>query len=112
MKANSLTVNFDEKRIYFVNLLASSIESVDLEGRGRVVLLSNIEDKPVTLTLYKADIYFSNWEKRSIEKIEKGSKVRTVIYKTSDKEINDMLIYHPSRQVKTYLLVEIESQFY
>uniref|UniRef100_A0A8D8WXU2 Low-density lipoprotein receptor-related protein 6 n=2 Tax=Cacopsylla melanoneura TaxID=428564 RepID=A0A8D8WXU2_9HEMI len=99
VKANSLTVNYDEKRVYYVNLLLSSIESMDFEGKNKVVLVANIEDKPVTLTLYRNEIFYSNWDKKTIEKIDKSSRTRSLIYKQSDKEINDMLIYHPSRQV-------------
>ncbi|KAI5724237.1 hypothetical protein M8J77_000155 [Diaphorina citri] len=98
VKANSLTVNYDEKRVYYVNLLSSSIESIDIEGRNKITIVANIEDKPVTLTLYKSEIFYSNWDKRSIEKYDKTSHTRSVIYRSSEKEINDMLIYHPSRQ--------------
>lgn len=99
VKANSLTVNYEEKRIYYVNLLTSTIESIDIEGRSKVTIVASMEDKPVTLTLYKNEIFYSSWDKRSIEKIDKSTRSKKVIYRSSEKEINDMLIYHPSRQI-------------
>jgi low density lipoprotein receptor-related protein 5/6 len=58
--ASDLTLDYDRRRLYWIEINSAVISSSDLDGNdGKVIIKENIY-KPVGLTLYKDFIYWSD----------------------------------------------------
>ncbi|KDR08547.1 Low-density lipoprotein receptor-related protein 6 [Zootermopsis nevadensis] len=97
-RANGLTIDYVQHRLYWTELGQHVIESSDLEGKGRAVVIGENIEKPFGLTQYLDYIYWADWKTGIIERANKtnGSN-RTVIHNKLE-FITDILVFHTSRQ--------------
>ncbi|XP_076062572.1 low-density lipoprotein receptor-related protein 6 [Oratosquilla oratoria] len=96
-RTNGLTIDFEDRRLYWTDLDNKKIESSDLDGRNRKEILVGLQ-QPYGLTLYKDHIYWADWKLGFIERAEKlTGDNRTKIQERLD-FITDILVYHSSRQ--------------
>jgi low density lipoprotein receptor-related protein 5/6 len=97
-RANSLTIDYIERRLYWIDIDSSKIVSSDLDGTNRNVVIKEKLVKPYGLTVYQDYLYWTDWETNTIEKANKSNGFnRTVIQNQLDYVI-DLMIYHNSRQ--------------
>ena len=61
---NGLTIDYTTSRLYWVDAYLDKIETSDLEGRGRKVLLR--VSHPYGVTVYNGILYWSDWTTRSV----------------------------------------------
>ncbi|XP_039594902.1 low-density lipoprotein receptor-related protein 5 isoform X2 [Polypterus senegalus] len=96
-RANGLTIDYTDQRIYWTDLDTCMIESSDMLGQQREVIADDLPH-PFGLTQYRDYIYWTDWNLRSIERADKtNGQNRTVIQGHLD-YVMDILVFHSSRQ--------------
>ncbi|GFQ74800.1 low-density lipoprotein receptor-related protein 6 [Trichonephila clavata] len=97
-RANALTIDYIDQRLYWIDLDSKKIESSDLSGNQRIQVIGSTLYEPYSLTQYADYIYWADW---STNKIERASKIngdnRTIVQENLD-NVMDILVYHTSRQ--------------
>ena len=74
------------------------IESCDLDGKQRQVVVSGNMPQPHGLTQYEEYIYWADWTTRSIERAHKQSGENRTRIQTQVDYVMDILVFHSSRQ--------------
>uniref|UniRef100_A0A4W4GAH9 EGF-like domain-containing protein n=1 Tax=Electrophorus electricus TaxID=8005 RepID=A0A4W4GAH9_ELEEL len=96
-RANGLTIDYAERRLYWTDLDTTLIESSNMLGLEREVIADDLPH-PFGLTQYQDYIYWTDWSQRSIERANKTSgQNRTLIQGHLD-YVMDILVFHSSRQ--------------
>ncbi|XP_062917915.1 low-density lipoprotein receptor-related protein 5-like isoform X1 [Mobula hypostoma] len=96
-RANGLTIDYVEKRLYWTDLDTSMIESSNMLGQQREIIADDLPH-PFGLTQYRDYIYWTDWNLRSIERADKmNGQNRTLIQGHLD-YVMDILVFHSSRQ--------------
>ncbi|XP_025771221.1 low-density lipoprotein receptor-related protein 5 [Puma concolor] len=96
-RANDLTIDYADQRLYWTDLDTNMIESSDMLGQERVVIADDLPH-PFGLTQYSDYIYWTDWNLHSIERADKTSgRNRTLIQGHLD-FVMDILVFHSSRQ--------------
>ncbi|XP_059139258.1 prolow-density lipoprotein receptor-related protein 1-like [Physella acuta] len=97
---NGLTVDYDTRRLYWVDARSDSIHTITYDGDNyQLVLKSNEQlNHPFSLTVFGNYVYWTDWRFNSLVKANKfnGNEV-TVLYKTYQQPF-DLQMYHPMRQ--------------
>ncbi|XP_066922141.1 low-density lipoprotein receptor-related protein 5-like [Clytia hemisphaerica] len=75
---NGLAIDIDEGRLYWADSSYDRIESSDLEGRDRLVILSSIPHV-FGLTLFKDDLYWTDWTERWVALANKNGQDPQVV---------------------------------
>lgn len=95
-RANSLTIDYEHKRLYWVDIDANVIFSSNMTGENITSIFSSV-DKPIfIMTLYNNYIYWTRGN--AIERANKTNGANRQIIQEDTQEIHDMLVYHTSRQ--------------
>uniref|UniRef100_A0A8C9P8W0 Low-density lipoprotein receptor-related protein 5 n=1 Tax=Spermophilus dauricus TaxID=99837 RepID=A0A8C9P8W0_SPEDA len=96
-RANDLTIDYADQRLYWTDLDTNMIESSNMLGQDRVVIADDLPH-PFGLTQYSDYIYWTDWNLHSIERADKTSgRNRTLIQGHLD-FVMDILVFHSSRQ--------------
>uniref|UniRef100_A0A8C3W4W3 Low-density lipoprotein receptor-related protein n=1 Tax=Catagonus wagneri TaxID=51154 RepID=A0A8C3W4W3_9CETA len=96
-RANDLTIDYADQRLYWTDLDTNMIESSNMLGQERVVIADDLPH-PFGLTQYSDYIYWTDWNLHSIERADKTSgQNRTLIQGHLD-FVMDILVFHSSRQ--------------
>ncbi|XP_042878926.1 low-density lipoprotein receptor-related protein 6-like [Penaeus japonicus] len=96
-RANGLTIDFKDTRLYWTDIDNFRIESSDLEGLRREVIVRSLP-QPYGLTLYEDYVYWADWKTGTIERANKtNGENRTRIQGQLD-FVMDILVFHSSRQ--------------
>ncbi|XP_059148486.1 low-density lipoprotein receptor-related protein 6-like isoform X2 [Physella acuta] len=96
-----LTIDYQDRRLYWTRVDNHSIMSSDMNGEDiRLVVEKDIQ-QPIGLTQYQDFVYWTDSKKRSIESANKTTGLnRTVILSDIDM-VMDIHIFHTSRQSGT-----------
>ncbi|XP_046394159.1 low-density lipoprotein receptor-related protein 6 [Ischnura elegans] len=97
-RANGLTIDFVERRLYWTEFDAPAIESSDLNGHNRVQLVTKDMNRPYGLTQYQDYIYWTDWYTGDIERANKTSGDNRTKIHSKLEYITDILVFHNSRQ--------------
>ncbi|XP_043938468.1 low-density lipoprotein receptor-related protein 4 isoform X2 [Protopterus annectens] len=94
---NGLTLDYDARRIYWVDAHLDRIESADLNGKLRQVLVSHVSH-PFALTQHDRWIYWTDWQTKSIQRVEKynGRNKETILANVEG--LMDIIVISPQRQ--------------
>lgn len=97
---NGLTLDYDTRRIYWVDAHLDRIESADLHGKLRQVLVSHVSH-PFALTQQDRWIYWTDWQTKSIQRVDKysGRNKETVLANVEG--LMDIIVVSPQRQTGT-----------
>lgn len=99
-RASGLTIDLIGRRMYWTELhgAQAAIESSDLDGKNRRVLISRDTGRPYAITQYQDYIYWTDWNSGVIERADKATGLnRTTIYQHLD-HVTDMVVFHRSYQ--------------
>uniref|UniRef100_A0A3Q3IDS7 Low-density lipoprotein receptor-related protein 4 n=1 Tax=Monopterus albus TaxID=43700 RepID=A0A3Q3IDS7_MONAL len=99
---NGLTLDYDTRRIFWVDAHLDRIESSDLNGKLRQVLVSPVSH-PFALTQQDRWIYWTDWQTKSIQRVDKhtGRNKETVLANVEG--LMDIIVVSPHRQTGTNL---------
>uniref|UniRef100_A0A8D0BEN1 Low-density lipoprotein receptor-related protein 4 n=1 Tax=Salvator merianae TaxID=96440 RepID=A0A8D0BEN1_SALMN len=97
---NGLTLDYDTRRIYWVDAHLDRIESADLNGKLRQVLVNQVSH-PFALTQQDRWLYWTDWQTRSIQRVDKysGRNKETVLANVEG--LMDIIVVSPQRQTGT-----------
>ena len=68
---NGLTLDYDNKRIFWADAKYSYIHSCDYYGRNRTVIIEGNLPHPFAMTLFKQTLYWTDWTTKSIHSCNK-----------------------------------------
>lgn len=68
---NGITLDWPNRRIYWVDAQSQSIESATIEGQDRRKVLEGFLSHPYGIAVFENRIYWSDWDTKSIESCEK-----------------------------------------
>uniref|UniRef100_A0A672JJU4 Low density lipoprotein receptor-related protein 5 n=1 Tax=Salarias fasciatus TaxID=181472 RepID=A0A672JJU4_SALFA len=93
-RANGLTIDYVDHRLYWTDLDTCMIESTNMQGLQREIIVDDLPH-PFGLTQYRDFIYWTDFNLRSIQRADKRSGLnRTVVLQL----MLDILVFHSSRQ--------------
>ncbi|KAK7175881.1 hypothetical protein R3I93_000216 [Phoxinus phoxinus] len=97
---NGLTLDYDTRRIFWVDAHLDRIESSDLNGKLRQILISPVSH-PFALTQQDHWIYWTDWQTKSIQRVDKhtGRSKETVLANVEG--LMDIIVVSPQRQTGT-----------
>ncbi|XP_028649665.2 low-density lipoprotein receptor-related protein 4 isoform X1 [Erpetoichthys calabaricus] len=97
---NGLTLDYDTRRIYWVDAHLDRIESSDLSGKLRQILVSPVSH-PFALTQQDRWIYWTDWQTKSIQRVDKytGRSKETILANVEG--LMDIIVVSPQRQTGT-----------
>ncbi|XP_078114054.1 low-density lipoprotein receptor-related protein 5 [Sander vitreus] len=100
-RANGLTIDYVDHRLYWTDLDTCMIESTNMQGLQREIIVDDLPH-PFGLTQYRDFIYWTDFNLRSIERADKRSGLnRTVVLQGQLELMLDILVFHSSRQEGT-----------
>lgn len=65
------TLDWPNNRLYWVDSKLNRIESVNLDGSGRHIVIGNVLKHPYGLAVFENNIYWSDWKAKSVETCNK-----------------------------------------
>ncbi|XP_072448783.1 low-density lipoprotein receptor-related protein 4 isoform X1 [Chiloscyllium punctatum] len=97
---NGLTLDYDSRRIYWVDAHLDRIESCDLNGKLRQVLVGQVIH-PFALTQHDRWIYWTDWQTKSVQRVDKytGRNKETILANVEG--LMDIIVVSPQRQTGT-----------
>uniref|UniRef100_A0AAY4BP71 EGF-like domain-containing protein n=1 Tax=Denticeps clupeoides TaxID=299321 RepID=A0AAY4BP71_9TELE len=96
-RANGLTIDYLDQRIYWTDLDTCMIESTNMQGQQREIVADDLPH-PFGLTQYSDFIYWTDWNLRSIERADKRSGLNRTLVQGQLEYVMDILVFHSSRQ--------------
>lgn len=97
---NGLTVDYDSRKIYWLDARLHFIDEMDYDGRNRKTVTKKGVIYPFALTFFKDKLYWTDWETWSIHMLDRssGSDAKELIHCHDNIPI-DIRVMDPSRQV-------------
>ncbi|XP_072320955.1 low-density lipoprotein receptor-related protein 4 isoform X2 [Eucyclogobius newberryi] len=99
---NGLTLDYDTRRIFWVDAHLDRIESSDLNGKLRQILVSPVSH-PFALTQQDRWIYWTDWQTKSIQRVDKHSGRNKETVLANVEGLMDIIVVSPNRQTGTNL---------
>ncbi|XP_052813760.1 low-density lipoprotein receptor-related protein 1-like isoform X2 [Mya arenaria] len=97
---NGLTLDYDSKRIYWIDARSESIHTLTYEGTDHRLVLKNQPEMrhPFSIALFGTEVYWTDWSSNAVVMANKfnGSNIR-VVQKTITQPF-DLQVIHPKRQ--------------
>ncbi|TTJ07848.1 Low-density lipoprotein receptor-related protein 5 [Bagarius yarrelli] len=99
-RANGLTIDYMDQRLYWTDLDTCMIESTNMQGVCSVQreIVADDLPHPFGLTQYRDFIYWTDWNLRSIERADKRSGQNRTLVQGQLEYVMDILVFHSSRQ--------------
>ncbi|XP_062373779.1 low-density lipoprotein receptor-related protein 6 isoform X2 [Sardina pilchardus] len=76
---NGLALDYDEKKVYWGDAKTDKIEVMNMDGSGRRILVEDKLPHIFGFTLLGDWIYWTDWQRRSIERVQKHTAERETI---------------------------------
>ncbi|XP_071830844.1 low-density lipoprotein receptor-related protein 6-like isoform X3 [Apostichopus japonicus] len=93
-----LAVDSDQQRIYWVVPEENRIESCDMSGKNKWLLLEKRLKRPLSLAVFEGNILFANSRRNIIESLDKRFGQNRTTLKENQYDVAGFSIYHPSLQ--------------
>lgn len=95
---SGLTLDYDERMLYWADTTLDRIERATLTGENRQVILTGLQ-YPFALTVYKQDIFWTDWTEKAIYRAGKddGSGI-TVLARNMQHRPNDIHAFSAHKQ--------------
>ncbi|XP_049944498.1 vitellogenin receptor-like [Schistocerca serialis cubense] len=94
---NGITIDIGNERLYWVDAKLQSIESVNLDGSDRRVILETAVKHPFSIAVFENTLYWSDWEDQQIASCHKFTgKNYKVMLRSLRSHIYGIKIYHPA----------------
>lgn len=100
-KANGLTLDYEKRRLYWVEINEPAIWSADIDGNDKKKIIETDIFAPVGLALYKDYIYWSDEKTADIYRAYKYDGSSRTKVTTLSENITDLLVYQSAKQNQT-----------
>ncbi|CAL7944547.1 unnamed protein product [Xylocopa violacea] len=91
---NSLSIDYANNRLYWIDGKLKVIESIRLDGTDRRTILQGIAKKPFSLAVFENKLYWSDWISNSIQSCNKFTGKDWKILVNTNSTIYGIHIYH------------------
>ena len=97
---NGLAVDYDEPKLFWLDAHKdySRLECSDLDGSNRKKLIGSSLPHPFSITIYHERVYWTDWERLSIESCNKKTGHEKWLVKDQIKDLMDLQAFEPERQ--------------
>ena len=97
---NGLTIDFDFKRLYWIDARSDSIHTIDYYGKDHRLILKHHEGMmhPFAITLFGNYVYWTDWGTNSLMRANKFNGSDVMKIQQTMTQPFDLQIYHPLRQ--------------
>nr|XP_039272637.1 low-density lipoprotein receptor-related protein 2-like [Styela clava] len=97
LQVNWITIDYEEKRLYFSDSILDKIESSDLDGNGRKVIISGRATipQPYAVGIYKDRVYWNDWGTRRLMSADKTTGKDMHILSRTLRRPMGMVLYDP-----------------
>ncbi|RZF35698.1 hypothetical protein LSTR_LSTR009566 [Laodelphax striatellus] len=95
---NGLTVDFENKRLFWLDGRLLFIEVMDYEGRNRRTVTKKGIEYPYAITFFDEKVYFTDWKTWSVHVIDTGSSQSPKEILHGDLCPHDIRVWEPKRQ--------------
>ena len=95
---NALAVDYTIDRIWWADAKLHTIESSDLHGKNRRIILSENINHPFALTIFQSHIYWTDWHHNAINKANKFTGEERSVVKENLYSPMDIHVHHRQRQ--------------
>jgi low density lipoprotein receptor-related protein 5/6 len=75
---------------------------IDFTGQDMVYVITDQVPQPMGLTLYHDFIFWADWQRQTIERANKSSGTNRTTIQTRIDSVQDILVFHSSRQSGQY----------
>ncbi|XP_069107317.1 prolow-density lipoprotein receptor-related protein 1-like [Argopecten irradians] len=97
---NALTIDYITEKIFWADASLDYIAMANLDGTARHMVIDRELPHTFALTTFMNYIYWTDWEKGSIERAEKFSGKNRTTVATVVHRLMDIQVYHKMRQVE------------
>ncbi|XP_071956512.1 low-density lipoprotein receptor-related protein 6-like [Antedon mediterranea] len=97
-RANGLTIDYQARKLFWVDLDLSEIYSADLDGSNIIQVVQDDITNPFGLTQYNEFIYWADLSAMTIERANKTSGGGREIIQGQQDNVLDIKVFHKSRQ--------------
>ncbi|OCT83711.1 low-density lipoprotein receptor-related protein 4 [Xenopus laevis] len=94
---NGLAIDYESERLYWADAGMKTIESAKLNGADRMVLIGTDLPHPFGLTLYGDQIYWTDWQSKSIEAADRKTGLGRRIVQANLENLMDIHVFHRHR---------------
>ncbi|XP_013395341.1 low-density lipoprotein receptor-related protein 4-like [Lingula anatina] len=101
---NGLALDYEMERIFWLDAKLDKIETSDLNGENRVLLISGTQgvlDHPFGITVFGEHVYWTDWQTQSIDRANKRTGKNRTVIKDNLEGLMDVLIVSPLKQSGT-----------
>ncbi|KAL4217126.1 Exosome complex protein [Mactra antiquata] len=97
---NGLAIDYDFKRLYWVDARSESIHSIDYFGNDHRLILRNHKDMthPFAMSLFGIHVYWTDWDTNCIVRANKFNGSNVEIVQKAITQPFDLQVIHPKRQ--------------
>ncbi|KAF3856478.1 hypothetical protein F7725_017201 [Dissostichus mawsoni] len=97
---NGLTVDYLERRIFWIDARSDAIYSAKYDGSGLIEVLRGHEylSHPFAVTMYGGEVYWTDWRTNTLAKANKWTGGNVTVVQRTNTQPFDLQVYHPSRQ--------------
>ncbi|XP_014248480.1 low-density lipoprotein receptor-related protein 6 isoform X2 [Cimex lectularius] len=95
---NGMTVDYDAKRVYWLDGKLRFIAVMDYDGRNRRKLIESDVPYPFSLTIYKEKMFWTDWETWSIHTFDINTSQTKELFHIASSAPFDVRVMDPSRQ--------------
>ncbi|OAD52717.1 Vitellogenin receptor [Eufriesea mexicana] len=91
---NSLSIDYTNNRLYWIDSKLKVIESIRLDGTDRRTILKDIAKKPISLAVFENKLYWSDWISNTIQSCDKFTGKDWKVLINTNNTIYGIHIYH------------------
>ncbi|XP_022244841.1 low-density lipoprotein receptor-related protein 4-like isoform X1 [Limulus polyphemus] len=95
---NGLAIDYEKEKLYWADAGMKTIELSGLDGRNRKVLIASDLPHPFGLALFEDLVYWTDWEKFSIQSANKKTGKDRAIVLAGLENLMDIHVFHRKRQ--------------
>lgn len=97
---NGLTLDYDLRRIYWIDARSDSIHTTTYEGADHQLVIKGHEmlSHPFAIALYGSYVYWTDWRTNSVIRANKWTGAQISVIQRTLTQPFDIQILHPSRQ--------------
>ncbi|XP_012350206.1 vitellogenin receptor isoform X1 [Apis florea] len=91
---NSLSIDYPNNRLYWIDTKQKMIESIRLDGTDRRIVLKGTAKKPFSLAVFENKLYWSDWISNTIQSCDKFSGKDWETLVNTNNTVYGVHIYH------------------